>query len=67
MSATTELWYITGTSSGLGKAIAEKVLQRDGALVFGYARRNTIQHPRYHHHFIRFAGRATNSICTNNT
>ena len=52
MSATTELWYITGTSSGLGKAIAEKVLQRDGALVFGYARRNTIQHPRYHHHFI---------------
>lgn len=52
MSATTELWYITGTSSGLGKAIAEKVLQRDGALVFGYARKNTIQHPRYHHHFI---------------
>jgi len=51
----TEHWYITGTSSGLGKAIAEKVLLRDGAFVYGFARKKTIQHARYHHQYIDLA------------
>ncbi len=51
----TEHWYITGTSAGLGKAIAEKVLLRDGAFVYGFARKKTIQHPRYHHQYIDLA------------
>jgi benzil reductase ((S)-benzoin forming) len=52
MTPISEHWYITGSSSGLGKAIAEKVLLRDGAMVFGFARKKTIQHPRYHHHYV---------------
>lgn len=53
----TEIWYITGSSSGLGKAIAEQVLLRESAVVYGYSRKQTIQHVRYHHHFIDLSDR----------
>lgn len=49
------VWFITGTSSGLGKAIAEKVLLMEGATVYGFSRKKTIRHPRYHHHYIDFS------------
>ena len=41
-------FYITGTSSGIGKALAEAALEA-GHYVTGFARRNTINHPRYRH------------------
>lgn len=44
-----EYWYITGTSNGLGKAIAEKVLQKKNTVVIGIARHQTIVHPNYLH------------------
>ncbi|MFI5171366.1 MAG: SDR family NAD(P)-dependent oxidoreductase [Chitinophagales bacterium] len=42
-------WFITGTGSGLGKAIAETVLQNTNAFVFGISRHSTIDHERYLH------------------
>lgn len=42
-------FYITGTSSGLGKAIAEAALTDPAAKVYGYARRCTISHENYFH------------------
>ena len=41
-------YFITGTSSGLGKAMAEICLQ-NGHFVTGISRRNTIQHKNYLH------------------
>jgi benzil reductase ((S)-benzoin forming) len=40
--------YITGTSSGIGKALAEAALL-EGHIVVGFARRNAIDHPNYRH------------------
>lgn len=40
---------ITGSSSGIGKAIAEELLLRDDTHVLGISRKQTIQHPRYRH------------------
>lgn len=40
--------YITGSSSGIGKALAERALEA-GHLVVGMARRKTIEHPNYKH------------------
>ena len=45
------LIYITGSSSGLGKALAELLLE-DNNNVVGIARRETIQHERYTHYAI---------------
>ena len=42
-------FFITGTSSGIGKALAEEILRSEGNEVFGYSRRCTIEHERYHH------------------
>lgn len=42
-------YYITGTSSGLGKALAEKILQQENSIVIGISRTQTIQHPHYIH------------------
>ncbi len=39
--------FITGTSSGIGLAIAEKLLLTDAYEVVGIGRRHTINHPRY--------------------
>lgn len=41
-------YFITGTSSGIGKALAEEALAA-GYRVTGLARRNRIEHPNYRH------------------
>ena len=43
------LIYITGTISGLGKALAKLLLEDNSNQVVGVARRETIQHERYTH------------------
>mgnify|MGYP006138124693 CR=1 FL=1 len=43
------LIYITGSSSGLGKALAELLLEDENNSVIGVARSQTIQHARYTH------------------
>ena len=43
------VFYITGTSSGIGKAIAEQALKIEGSLVYGFSRTNAIQNPNYIH------------------
>ncbi|MBC8409296.1 MAG: SDR family NAD(P)-dependent oxidoreductase [Rhodobacteraceae bacterium] len=43
------LFYITGSSSGLGKALAELLLEDENNSVIGVARSQTIQHARYTH------------------
>lgn len=45
-------YYITGTSSGLGLAIAEQLLLQPDVLVVGLSRRKTIQHVNYQHIFL---------------
>lgn len=42
-------FFITGTSKGLGKALAEKILDRGNAKVIGISRGKSIIHPDYHH------------------
>ena len=42
-------YYITGTSSGLGKAMAEILLQSELNVVFGISRTCTLAHERYFH------------------
>jgi len=42
-------FYITGTSQGIGKAIAEQVLLADDSIVYGFSRTCTINHKNYHH------------------
>lgn len=41
-------FFITGTSSGIGKALAEKALA-EGHWVTGFSRRHVIEHPNYKH------------------
>lgn len=48
----TACWFITGTSRGLGKALAELLLQREEVEVHGFARHAAIDHPRYIHHTV---------------
>jgi len=43
--------YITGTSKGIGKALAEEILAQGGNVV-GFSRSCTITHPQYSHHII---------------
>lgn len=43
------LIYITGSSSGLGKALAELLLEDEDNQLVGIARRQTIKHERYRH------------------
>ncbi len=42
-------YIITGTSKGIGKALAEALLQEEQNWVFGVSRNCSISHPRYHH------------------
>ncbi|WP_303310523.1 SDR family NAD(P)-dependent oxidoreductase [Hymenobacter sp. BT730] len=42
-------YIITGPSRGLGKALAEAVLQQTETVVIGVSRHATIEHARYHH------------------
>lgn len=46
-----KLAYITGTSRGIGFALAELLLE-DGYYVIGMSRTNTITHPNFHFHEI---------------
>lgn len=45
-------YFITGTSSGIGKALAENLLLDENNVVFGFSRRNFIENHRFHHHSI---------------
>lgn len=42
-------YLITGASRGLGRALAEAVLQQPDTAVLGISRHATIEHPRYQH------------------
>ena len=42
-------YIITGTSKGIGKALAETLLQQEQNFVYGVSRNCSITHPRYHH------------------
>jgi benzil reductase ((S)-benzoin forming) len=42
-------FYITGTSSGLGRAMALQLLASENNRVFGISRSRTIEHERYRH------------------
>lgn len=43
------IFYITGTSSGIGKALAEQALQIEDSLVYGFSRSCSIEHTNYNH------------------
>ncbi len=43
------VYYITGTSSGLGKALAEELLKSEDNQVVGISRKCEISHPNYVH------------------
>ncbi|WKN42693.1 SDR family NAD(P)-dependent oxidoreductase [Tunicatimonas pelagia] len=45
-------YFITGTSRGIGRALAERALQEDNTQVIGFSRQQNIQHDRYTHHSI---------------
>jgi benzil reductase ((S)-benzoin forming) len=42
-------YLITGASQGLGRALAEAILERPDTQVLGISRHATIEHPRYQH------------------
>ena len=42
-------YFITGTSQGIGQALAERALQDNDSQVYGFSRSQTIEHPRYTH------------------
>ncbi|MHC1703093.1 MAG: SDR family NAD(P)-dependent oxidoreductase [Tenuifilaceae bacterium] len=43
------VFYITGASSGIGKALAEQALLIEESLVYGFSRTQSIEHPNYIH------------------
>ncbi|HUX54634.1 MAG TPA: SDR family NAD(P)-dependent oxidoreductase [Williamwhitmania sp.] len=43
-----ELFIITGSSRGIGKALVEKILDRNDVEVYGLSRTNTNSHPQFH-------------------
>lgn len=48
-------YFITGTSSGIGFALAEQLLSKDNAQVIGFSRRQKINHPNYQHLTLDFS------------
>lgn len=48
-------YYITGSSSGIGKALAEELLKNVNHVVHGISRSETITHERYRHTTVDFA------------
>nr|WKN35153.1 SDR family NAD(P)-dependent oxidoreductase [Tunicatimonas sp. TK19036] len=42
-------YFITGTSRGIGKALAEYALQQEQTMVIGFSRQQSIRHSRYIH------------------
>lgn len=53
-------FFITGTSRGIGKALAERILKEKDNRVVGISRSNTISHPNYEHCSIDIS--ATNTV-----
>ncbi|MEO5645429.1 MAG: SDR family NAD(P)-dependent oxidoreductase [Bacteroidia bacterium] len=51
-------FFITGTSRGIGKAIAEQLLADENNFVFGIARTNTISHERFSFHALDLSDNA---------
>jgi benzil reductase ((S)-benzoin forming) len=45
-------YYITGTSRGIGKALAELLLSDPANVVIGMSRQRSIEHPNYRHFFL---------------
>lgn len=45
-------YYITGTSRGIGKALAELLLENESNRVIGLSRQKSIVHPNYHHFYL---------------
>ncbi len=45
-----QYYFITGTSRGIGKALAERALQEENVQVIGVSRQQSIEHERYSHH-----------------
>jgi len=43
------IFYITGTSSGIGKALAEQALKIEETIVYGFSRTCSIEHASYIH------------------
>ena len=50
-----DYYFITGTSSGIGFALAEQLLSTMNTKVVGFSRRQKITHPNYQHLAIDFA------------
>ncbi|NDK54649.1 SDR family NAD(P)-dependent oxidoreductase [Pontibacter sp. BT213] len=48
-------YIITGTSKGIGKALAEELLKDDNNRVIGVCRNSTITHKNYHHQPLDFS------------
>lgn len=48
-SSTMHYYLITGASQGLGRALAEAILERPDTQVLGISRHATVEHPRYQH------------------
>jgi benzil reductase ((S)-benzoin forming) len=44
-----EYYFITGTSRGIGKALAEAIIEDENTFVTGISRNQAIQHARYRH------------------
>jgi benzil reductase ((S)-benzoin forming) len=44
-----EKFFITGSSQGIGKSLADLLLQRENTNVTGISRTNNIQHERFRH------------------
>ncbi len=51
--------FITGSSKGLGKALAEEYLVDKNNFVFGFARTHSIKHERYKHFTVDFSNKST--------
>jgi benzil reductase ((S)-benzoin forming) len=45
-------YYITGTSRGIGKELAEQLLENPSNRVIGMSRQKTIEHANYHHYYL---------------
>ena len=43
------VYYITGTSRGIGKALVDKLLEDENNFIYGLSRNNFILHDRYEH------------------
>ncbi len=50
-----QYFFITGTSRGIGKALAERALREENTTVVGFSRQATLQHERYRHIKIDFS------------